>query len=105
MSERLAFLADVVRTVIPYPMHGQLIAMHPHMYVVWLSGQHYTDPLDAPEPVPGQHWMGLQLQPRKVRGRWWHGQIRGPWRDVVGCVPDPLLDLVVKKIDLPLKDS
>jgi hypothetical protein len=71
-------LADVIRTVIPYPRKGRLIAHAPGAYVV--------------RTKPDR--LGLQQPPQPPadgRPGWWDGWITGPDEEVLACIPDVTL--------------
>jgi hypothetical protein len=77
---RFVDVRQVVRTVIPYPRAGQLVAMGPGFYVV-----------RPPSPGgPSETQLGLQQAPRKVSGKWWDGYIEGPIEDVIQAIPNEI---------------
>jgi hypothetical protein len=94
----LALLADVVRSVIPFPRQGTALAWCPGAIVY--------------RTAPGR--LGLQLAPRERPSHknpkrapvWWDGWIEGPIRDVLDSIPDPdLLRTVLEQESLTIWPS
>jgi hypothetical protein len=77
LADELVNTPLIVRTVIPYPRRGNLVAMGPGFYVV-----------QPPKNGWAEDVLGLQQVPRKISGRWWDGYTEGPVLDVIQMIPD-----------------